>query len=84
MRNPFADDEPLVPPRENPFGDDEGEDTLDAALLRIDHAARRVRQLQSQLGAEGLTISASRQMMTELSLALEAVARALRHIRRQT
>jgi hypothetical protein len=82
MQNPFGDD-PLLPPRTNPFEDDDDGDSLESALRRIEHAGRKVRQLQAQLGAEGLTLSASRQMMTEIGRGFDAVARALRQVSRE-
>jgi hypothetical protein len=39
-----------------------------------------VRRLKTQLGAEGLTLSATREMIDELSKALDATARALREL----
>jgi flagellin-like hook-associated protein FlgL len=57
--------------------------TLEEAILRIEHAARTVRRLKSQLGAEGLTLSATREMIDELSKSLDATARALRDMSQQ-
>jgi hypothetical protein len=74
MKNPFGDDA-APPPRTNPFED--VEDPLDP-IGRIEHAARKIRRLRSQLGAEGLTLSASREFIDEVSAALDAAARALR------
>lgn len=74
MKNPFGDDV-RMPERVSPF-----EDT-DAALdpvSRIESAARKIRRLRSQLGAEGLTLSATRELIDELSGALDAAARVLR------
>ena len=61
----------------NPFSDDPhgSEPTDDAA--RIEHAAR-IRRLRSQVGAEGLTLSATRELLDHVSTALDTVARALR------
>lgn len=81
-RNPFGDDLSR-PGRKNPFPDAEDTDTFDDSLGRIEHAARTVRRLKSQLGAEGLTLSATREMIDELSRALEATARALRDLDRR-
>ncbi|MGH7507765.1 MAG: hypothetical protein ACRELX_19080 [Longimicrobiales bacterium] len=74
MKNPFGDETP-GPRRVNPFGDDEdpGGD-----VSRIEHAARKIRSLKMQLGAEGLTLSATRELIDEVSAALDAAARALR------
>ena len=79
-KNPFGEEKPFVPQRVNPFADEGEAGTLEDALGRIEHAARAVRRLKSQLGAEGLTLSATREMIDELSLALEATARALRDL----
>jgi hypothetical protein len=77
-KNPFGDD-PFQPQRVNPFGEEGGDGgSIDDAVNRIEHAARAVRRLKTQLGAEGLTLSATREMIDELSQALEASARALR------
>lgn len=73
-KNPFGDDAPL-PQRVNPF--DSSDAPLDPAE-RIEHAARKIRMLKSRLGAEGLTLSATRELIDELSLALDATARAIR------
>jgi flagellin-like hook-associated protein FlgL len=75
VKNPFGDDV-SGPARRNPFASDEGSD-LDA-ITRIEHAARKIRGLRTQLGAEGLTLSATRELIDELSAALDAAARALR------
>lgn len=77
-RNPFGDDEPPDPRRSNPFADEGGD--LDP-LNRIEHAARKIRRLRSQLGAEGLTLSATRVLIDEVTGALDATARALRELR---
>ncbi|HEX6135933.1 MAG TPA: hypothetical protein VFZ24_18315 [Longimicrobiales bacterium] len=77
--NPFGED-PFAPQRVNPFGDDAEPGDTDAAIRRIEHAARTVRRLKSQLGAEGLTLSATRELIDELSKALDATAQALRDL----
>jgi flagellin-like hook-associated protein FlgL len=79
-KNPFGDDAPLPPQRANPFGDEELAGSTEEAIGRIEHAARSVRRLKTQLGAEGLTLSATREMIDELSQALDAAARALRDL----
>jgi len=79
--NPFGDD-PFTPQRVNPFGEPEEPGNTDEAIRRIEHAARTVRRLKSQLGAEGLTLSATREMIDELSKALDATAQALRDLNR--
>jgi flagellin-like hook-associated protein FlgL len=81
-KNPFGDD-PFFPSRSNPFGDDGEAGSMEEAINRIEHAGRTVRRLKTQLGAEGLTLSATREMIDELSMALDAVARALRDLDRR-
>jgi hypothetical protein len=75
--NPFGDDL-TGPRRRNPFGEDDGGETVADAANRIEHAARKVRQLRTQMGAEGLTLSATRELIDELSASLDAMGRALR------
>ena len=77
-KNPFGDDDFTAPGRSSPFDDDGGD--LDP-LGRIEHAARKIRRLRTQLGAEGLTLSATRQMIDEITAAFDATARALRELR---
>jgi flagellin-like hook-associated protein FlgL len=72
--NPFGD-EPASKPRSNPFGDD---GDMNDPIGRIEHAARKIRRLRSQMGADGLTPSAARELIDELTSALDAAARALR------
>jgi hypothetical protein len=62
----------------NPFGDEAGPDDAAAAIARVEQAALKIRGLRSQLGAEGLTLPATRLLIEELTAALDAVARALR------
>lgn len=76
-RNPFGEDQPQ-PQRTSPFEAEGGD--LDP-LNRIEHAARKVRRLRGQLGAEGLTLSATRELIDELAGALDATAKALRELR---
>jgi flagellin-like hook-associated protein FlgL len=77
-KNPF--DQDRGPQRTNPFGEDLDPIGFDDALGRIEHASRAVRRLKTQLGAEGLTLSATREMIDELSKALDATAKALRDL----
>ncbi len=77
-KNPFGDDEQVGPRRSSPFEDDGGD--LDP-LSRIEHAARKIRRLRTQLGAEGLTLAASREFIDEVAAALDATARALHELR---
>ena len=76
-RNPFGDD-PSGPRRENPFGPGDSGRSPEAAAERMDQAARKIRGLRSQIGAEGLTIPATRELIDEVASALEAGASALR------
>ena len=46
---------------------------------RIRAAATKIRALRSQVGHDGLTPSASRALIDELTTVLEEVARALEH-----
>lgn len=79
--NPFGDDLDPRSQRANPFGDDEGD--LDP-VVRIGHAARKIRTLRTQMGAEGLTLSATRVLIDELSASLDAMAQALDELRRRS
>lgn len=78
-RNPFGD-EPVAPRRVNPFGNEAPSEAPDDAAARIEQAARKIRGLRSQLGSEGLTLAATRELIDEISAALDAAARALRRI----
>ena len=49
---------------------------------RIRAAATKIRALRSQVGHDGLTPSASRALIDELTTVLEEVARALEHQKR--
>lgn len=82
-RNPFGDDLPPSRPV-NPFGDEgsrESADPADAAAA-IEQAAARIRRIKGLVGAEGLTLSATRELLDQINAALEAVARALRGLER--
>jgi hypothetical protein len=74
MKNPFGDDAKM-PERVSPFDDADAE--LDP-VARIENAARKIRRLRTQLGAEGLTLAATRELIDELSGALDAAAKVLR------
>lgn len=82
-RNPFGDDVQPVRRPINPFGEEERIEMPGDAALRIEHAARKIRGLRSQMGAEGLTLSATRELIDEIATALDAAARALRAIAEQ-
>jgi uncharacterized protein (UPF0147 family) len=60
-------------PKEDPFGDLAPSDPPQ----RIRNAATRIRSLRSQVGHDGLTPSATRTLIDELTSALEEVAGAL-------
>ncbi|MEJ2217570.1 MAG: hypothetical protein P8099_13250 [Gemmatimonadota bacterium] len=80
-RNPFEDNTPN--PRQNPFGEDDDRGaaaTPAEAVARIEEAAKRIRLLRSRMGAEGLTLSATRELIDHLASALDATARVLRDI----
>jgi hypothetical protein len=79
-KNPFSDD-PAAGQRTNPFGESEATLSPAEAAIRIEQAARKIRNLRSQLGAEGLTLPATRELIDEVASALEASARALRQFR---
>lgn len=67
----------------NPFGDDEPRARTPAeAAATIEHAAARIRRLKQQVGAEGLSLSATRELIDQLSSALDAAAGALRELDR--
>lgn len=77
-KNPFGDDE-VARRSTNPFGDGERDTaTPGEAAASIEHAAARIRRLKGLVGAEGLTASASRELMDQLTDALRAMARGLR------
>ncbi len=79
-RNPFGDDRGDAPRAANPFGEetpaspDPDADPADT----IAYSAARIRRLKSLVGAEGLTLSATRELLDHVSAALDAAARALR------
>ena len=63
-KNPFGD---------NPLGDEPGADPV----RRLRSAATRIRGLRGQVAHDGLSPSASRTLLDELSTALDACAAAL-------
>jgi flagellin-like hook-associated protein FlgL len=73
-------DEVPRPKRVNPFGEEPETTNFEDSVGRIEHAARSVRRLKQQLGAEGLTLSATRELIDEVSKALDAAASALRDL----
>lgn len=75
--NPFGDDLPMGR-KVNPFGEEVDAESVEAAIARVEQAAVKIRGLRSQIGAEGLTLPATRLLIDEVTSALDAVARALR------
>lgn len=81
-RNPFGDDPPEPGRPANPFGDDDLRTTTpEEAAGTIEYAAARIRRLKQQVGAEGLSLSATRELIDQLSAALDAAAGALRGLK---
>ena len=78
--NPLGEPSDFKPQRVNPFGDGEEPTSREESIARIEHAARTVRRLKDRLGAEGLTLSATRELIDELSKALDATARVMRDV----
>ncbi len=78
-KNPFGDNEPRRE-KVNPFGEVDDDGGVGGAAERIDHAARKIRLLRLQIGAEGLTLSATRDLIDEVTASLDAMARALRDL----
>lgn len=76
-RNPFDDEPAATPRRVNPFGDEPAASSPAEAAAQIEQSARKIRGLRSQLGADGLTLPATRELIDEVANALEAAARAL-------
>ena len=75
-KNPFGDHEPPKS-KVNPFGEELAPGSIGEAALRMEQAARKIRLLKGQIGAEGLTLQAYRDLMDEVSAALEAGSRAI-------
>lgn len=80
MKNPFGD-EPLPPagPR-NPFADHPDAVPEGDPAATVEHLAARIRRLKAQVGADGLTPSATRELIDQLAGALDAIARGLRNL----
>jgi hypothetical protein len=76
MKNPFGDDFP-APRQHSPFPEDPDGDDGDPAATIL-HASARIRRLKAQVGSDGLTPSATRELIDHLSHALDAAARAIR------
>ena len=77
-KNPFEEGPAGAAKRANPFGEDTGSAPVEEGANRAEHAARKIRGLRTQLGAEGLTLSATRELIDEITGSLDAIARALR------
>jgi hypothetical protein len=77
VKNPFGD-HPLPPtgPR-NPFADPDAMPDGDPADT-VEHLSARIRRLKAQVGADGLTPSATRELIDQLCVALDTIARGLR------
>lgn len=82
MKNPFGDDAPPPPRRVNPFGEPEGTSSTAEAATSMESAARKIRALRTQMGAEGLTLTATRELIDQVATAIEAAAVALRGLDR--
>ncbi|NJD09673.1 MAG: hypothetical protein FIB01_04225 [Gemmatimonadetes bacterium] len=82
-RNPFGEQPVTEPKRTNPFGEESGSAPVEEAANRAEHAARKIRGLRTQMGAEGLTLSATRELIDEITGSLDAIARALRALDRR-
>lgn len=80
--NPFGEVPDPGAKRVNPFGEESGRAPVEEAANRAEHAARKIRGLRTQLGAEGLTLSATRELIDEVTGSLDAIARALRALNR--
>ena len=80
-KNPFGDEDDIQSTKEHPFGET-GEVGVAGAAARIEHAARKIRGLRRQLGSEGFTLAATRELVDELTASLDAAARALRELSR--
>ncbi|HET9982069.1 MAG TPA: hypothetical protein VFQ38_00710 [Longimicrobiales bacterium] len=79
-QNPFGDDSLSRPRRTNPFGEDDGSTSIAEAAEKMDGAARKIRTLRTQIGSEGLTLPATRELIDQVATAIEAAAAALRGI----
>jgi hypothetical protein len=80
-KNPFGDDVPAAPGKVNPFGPTETSQSPAEAADRMENAARKIRGLRMQLGSEGLTLPATRELIDEVASAIEAAAKALRTLK---
>jgi hypothetical protein len=74
VKNPFGDETTPPPGPRNPFGDAPPDDPAST----IEHASARIRRLKGQVGSDGLTLAGTRELLEQVSTALDAVARSLR------
>jgi hypothetical protein len=81
-KNPFGDDDVPARGTRDPFGEEQADEGVAGAADRIEHAARKIRLLRLQIGAEGMTLSATRDLVDEITASLDAMARALRTLDR--
>lgn len=77
-RNPFGEEDEGANRPANPFAEEPRARTPAEAAATIEHAAARIRRLKQQVGSEGLTLSGTRELIDQLSTALDAAAGALR------
>jgi flagellin-like hook-associated protein FlgL len=79
MTDDLFGDAPSPGRKKSPFGDEESTDRAAGdPVATIEHAAARIRRLKSLVGAEGLTLSATRELLDHVATAFDAVGRALR------
>ncbi|HEU5209533.1 MAG TPA: hypothetical protein VFU06_08990 [Longimicrobiales bacterium] len=77
-KNPFGDDP--EPRRVNPFGEEETLEPVQDAAQRVQNAARKIRLLRAQIGAEGLSPSGTRELLDQFGSVLDIIAGALREL----
>ncbi|MHB1169978.1 MAG: hypothetical protein ACYC28_11940 [Longimicrobiales bacterium] len=81
-KNPFGD-EPETK-RINPFGEEEFVEPVQDAAQKVQNAARKIRLLRAQIGAEGLSPSGTRELLDQFGSALDIIAEAFRELDRRT
>ena len=81
-KNPFRD-EPETK-RINPFGEEEIVEPVQDAAQKVQNAARKIRLLRAQIGAEGLSPSGTRDLLDQFGSTLDIIAEAFREIDRRT
>jgi hypothetical protein len=80
VKNPFGDEPLPHAGARNPFADHPDAPPEGDPAATIEHLAARIRRLKAQVGADGLTPSATRELIDQLAGALEATARGLRKL----